>query len=641
MKLQHIAIKNFRSIEDVAVDFGSPMAVILVGMNESGKSNILQAMHLLSSEVKPSPKDVRIPRSKDGPIDEAYIKFRFLLGPDASSELTNSLLKELIAHSKDEPIVEKSGKLLSLKDYLQHKQEVIYVVDMIKSTKTLRYFSEPKGSKVLKDWVIVKDDVPPGATVQVFEGSVTPIQAGQIIHTSSLVDSTPSWSEPLTIALLDNFIGRQLIAFAKPNLPASILWDYQKENILPSEIDIEGFAANPDSCIPLKNIFELAGEEEIGKCLRDNRTLGIHHFKALLNRISEKATSYIREAWKDHKDLSIKLEPNGPSITISISDAETGFSFEQRSDGFKRFTTFLLLVAARVRTNDIENTLLLLDEPEISLHPSGIRNMRDELFRIAQTNYVVIATHSPFMIDRDEFSRNRIVSKKKEVTRIEGMGDSSRMYEEEVLLSALGTSVFEIVKTQNVIFEGWRDKKLFEVFRASLKAGDECWNLLEFGFCHAQGVKDIKNLSPFFQVCDRNLLIVTDSDATALQRKQEHEKERGHGRWITYSDIFPDGPTPETAEDFVIRKSLAAAALVANAKIGAEVHLKPADIPDIQRAEYVKSVANATLPNSEASKKWLDHWKSAVFDNLKITETEVRLRLAAKAILTNIVMPRI
>jgi predicted ATP-dependent endonuclease of OLD family len=642
MKLHRIEIKNFRSIEDVSVDFGSPTATIFVGINESGKSNILQAMHLLSAEKHPSPQDVRIERANDTPIKEAYVKFRFLADPLIADQISDYLVENAIVHSEEEPIVEENGKRLSLRAYTQGRREVIHVVDMTTTSKTLEYAPEPKESKVLDGWSIVKEGTPPEAAIQLqTDERKTSVKAGHIIHRSRLDSSTNSWLEPLTIERLSEIVGSSLLKLSENKLPKSMLWDYKKENILPSEIDIETFAENPNCCTPLKNIFELAGEEEIGKCIRETRAFGIHRFKALLARVSTTATSYIREVWRDHKDVSIKLEPNGPSITISISDSETGFSFEQRSDGFKRFATFLLLVAARVRTNDIKNTLLLLDEPEISLHPSGIRNLRDELFRIAKTNYVVIATHSPFMIDRNDFGHNRVVSKKKEVTRVEDVGDSSRMYEEEVLLSALGTSVFEVVKTYNIILEGWRDKRLFEVFRGSIKNGGGHSELLDYGFCHAQGVKDVKNLAPFFQVCNRNLLIVTDSDAPAIQRKMEHEKERAHGRWITYADIFPKGPKVETAEDFIVKNALIAASKVANETMEVEVLLEEEKIPDVNRVGHAKSIANASLQNADTAKKWLDLWKTAIFEGLIVAQIEDRFEFAARAVVDFMPKPKL
>ncbi len=45
MKLNRVQIKNFRSIKDIEIDF-DPSCRVLVGINESGKSNILNALAL-------------------------------------------------------------------------------------------------------------------------------------------------------------------------------------------------------------------------------------------------------------------------------------------------------------------------------------------------------------------------------------------------------------------------------------------------------------------------------------------------------------------------------------------------------------------------------------------------------------------
>lgn len=632
MKLQKIEIFNFRSIESASFNFGAPSALIFVGINESGKSNILRAMNLLSKGVEPSRKDVRIARSNDLPIAKSQVNFLFQLNTEQLDQASEEIHSKVVALNKNDPIIEMKGESLSLHEFVQKRREVLYVADMMKATKAMRYFLLPKGSKVSGNWAVANNSVQPGTLVTLREDSRTvPVQSGQLVHLPSLEGPPPSWLDPLTIEQLNKLLGETTTAIAEDNLPNSILWEYTKENTLPSEIDVEAFASNPESCIPLKHIFELAGENNIGVRLRETKAQGIHYFKGLLNRVSAQATDYLKEVWKDHKKVSIKLEPNGPLMTISISEGDTSFSFEQRSDGFKRFATFLLLVAARVRTNRLENELLLLDEPEISLHPSGTRNLRDELLRIAKTNYVVIATHSQYMVDREDFSRNRVVSKKDEITRIDDIGDSSKMYEEEVLLSALGTSVFEVVKERNVIFEGWRDKRLFEVFRSSIKKTSELANLLSFGCCHAQGVKDIKNLVPFFQVCDRELLIVTDSDNPAVERKKDHIKERMHGNWLTYADLLGENSVIE-AEDFIKRKNLVLACAAANEKIGSQIQLDEANIPFENRVKYVKTIVTASLTDSEAVRNWLDAWKSAVFDNLKRVEIEDRYNEIAKSI---------
>jgi predicted ATP-dependent endonuclease of OLD family len=57
MRLNCIKIKNFRSIEELTITL-EPRCRILVGINESGKTNILDALSLLSGDRAIIQKDV-------------------------------------------------------------------------------------------------------------------------------------------------------------------------------------------------------------------------------------------------------------------------------------------------------------------------------------------------------------------------------------------------------------------------------------------------------------------------------------------------------------------------------------------------------------------------------------------------------
>ena len=52
MRLDRVEIANFRSIKDVTITF-EPRCRVLLGINESGKSNILNALVLLDAETTP------------------------------------------------------------------------------------------------------------------------------------------------------------------------------------------------------------------------------------------------------------------------------------------------------------------------------------------------------------------------------------------------------------------------------------------------------------------------------------------------------------------------------------------------------------------------------------------------------------
>jgi putative ATP-dependent endonuclease of the OLD family len=82
-------------------------------------------------------------------------------------------------------------------------------------------------------------------------------------------------------------------------------------------------------------------------------------------------------------------------------------------------------------TKEGKTNLLLIDEPELFLHPQAIEQIRGSLRVLAEKGYqVVFSTHSPFMIDQVDIPITNIVRKNENGTKVE-----SRLKEaiEEVL----------------------------------------------------------------------------------------------------------------------------------------------------------------------------------------------------------------
>ncbi len=75
MKLNKINIKNFRSIEEMELIL-EPRCQIFVGINESGKSNILKAISLLSQDIELDIDDSRILGANEEQAQGKRIKFR-------------------------------------------------------------------------------------------------------------------------------------------------------------------------------------------------------------------------------------------------------------------------------------------------------------------------------------------------------------------------------------------------------------------------------------------------------------------------------------------------------------------------------------------------------------------------------------
>src|SRR5579872_1874220 len=108
MKLNRVEIKNFRSIKDITVSF-EPACRVLVGINESGKSNILNALAFLGEEYKPVRKnDLREALPDEEPITESLIRFIFRFEKVESDELLENVSSKILSKEKNPEIVSVS-----------------------------------------------------------------------------------------------------------------------------------------------------------------------------------------------------------------------------------------------------------------------------------------------------------------------------------------------------------------------------------------------------------------------------------------------------------------------------------------------------------------------------------------------------
>ncbi len=184
--------------------------------------------------------------------------------------------------------------------------------------------------------------------------------------------------------------------------------------------------------------------------------------------ITESLNNYVKSIWADYsQDLRIELEES--KITIHINDPNSSqknfYEMEARSQGFKTFISFILTIAAEAENGIVKNFVLLLDEPETHLHPSGVRYMKEELLKLCNKgNYIVYATHSLFMIDRKHLRRHIIVSKENELTHLTKV-ERNNFIQEAVLYEALGTQVDEFsIGPKNIILEGELDLIFFQFY---------------------------------------------------------------------------------------------------------------------------------------------------------------------------------
>lgn len=358
MKLETIIIRNYRSIEEVSFKIealaDATFTYGLIGVNEAGKSTILKALALkdgLNNE-----KGEKLPLAKDfkDSSSDIEIEYGYILDRNDIKEAKEFLLAQ-------SPSIDIGNINIS---------NVKYIIS--------------------------------------FEYS-TPSQALESLTIEGFKDDDEKKENVET--LLAKFIAKRT--------HESIFWTAEDRFLISQPIDLVAFSATPDAVsIPLKNCFALAGinsNEEIKKriALITESTEREH----LKTQLGDKVTEHINSAWPKHP-IKITFDISDGLINFHIHDLNTkgkAKTTDQRSDGFKQFVSFLLTVSAQNRNDELSNSMLLLDEPETHLHPQAQEDLLRELVKVTQNkrnNVVFFATHSNYMIDKFDLSRNYKVYKK-------------------------------------------------------------------------------------------------------------------------------------------------------------------------------------------------------------------------------------
>jgi predicted ATP-binding protein involved in virulence len=112
-------------------------------------------------------------------------------------------------------------------------------------------------------------------------------------------------------------------------------------------------------------------------------------------------------------DLDIKLvglSETSETKPIFRNSLGKEFDITGLSSGEKQ----LFLRALSLKFLEVNNSVILIDEPEISLHPQWQRKIIDVYERIGKNNQLIIATHSPHIIGNIESKQLRVMKKDQE-----------------------------------------------------------------------------------------------------------------------------------------------------------------------------------------------------------------------------------
>mgnify|MGYP001004265690 CR=1 FL=1 len=223
---------------------------------------------------------------------------------------------------------------------------------------------------------------------------------------------------------------------------------------------------------------------------------------AELEAASSDLSREMKEYWSTNPELRIKVEiepvteadPRGQKsvvryLNFRVEDRKHDFTnnFALRSSGYQWFFSFL--AAFSEFENLDEDVIILLDEPALTLHAKAQRDfLRFINDRLAPVGQVIYTTHSPFMVEQIE--RVRIVE-----DRGDGIGsitssDALAVGEDSAfpLQAALGYDLSQnlFIGERNLLVEGPSDLAYLQVISRHLRDNereglDERWRILPAG----------------------------------------------------------------------------------------------------------------------------------------------------------------
>ena len=282
-----------------------------------------------------------------------------------------------------------------------------------------------------------------------------------------------------------------------PNLPKFLYYD--EYYALPSRISIEKLNDDnlgDEELKTAKALFELADINTDEIISAEN----FEDFKAELEATQATITNELFKYWETNRNLEITFdidkitgeverkvkEPTyNRDVTVTdvkviehvldirVKNRRSGVSLplKNRSKGFNWFFSFLVWFK-KIQEDKKSNYILLLDEPGLNLHAAAQANLLHFLDDLSADYQIVYTTHSPFMIESDKLQKVRTVLETENGSLI-----SESIQEKDPntlfpLQAALGYDIAQnlFISKHNLLVEGASDLLYLQVMSSVLQS---------------------------------------------------------------------------------------------------------------------------------------------------------------------------
>ena len=253
----------------------------------------------------------------------------------------------------------------------------------------------------------------------------------------------------------------------------------------------------------------------------------------LLQSASEKLTKGFKNWWQQG-EYKFRFTIDGKYFKIWVSDnkrpVEVGL--ENRSTGLQWFLSFFLVFLVEANESH-KNAILLLDEAGLTLHPLAQKDLIRFFNSLSKENQIILTTHSPFLVDSNNVDCVRAVSVDNDGYTV--VSSDLRKAKTDSLKksvyavhAALGLSVSDVFLQGciPVIVEGPSDQYYLNAIKLYLIANGNLKINREIVFLPAGGVKGISAISSIVSGKHNELpFVILDGDKNGIDYKNKLTKD--------------------------------------------------------------------------------------------------------------------
>lgn len=480
MKIKKVRISNYRSIKDaVELDFSNLTA--LVGPNNSGKSNILWCINkILGQETDPS----SIFTEKDV----------YKQDPNRDIDVEITLNKPLEHIPYDGALPAYIDKLRFI--YKRHKE------GPLKGTRTLEQYCLTKDNRMVQ---VLAEPSGAGST-HIYKTLECPLQKiremipvvyirTDRITTQSRVDIR----QQLLNSLLDK-----------------INCDFLREDNTILIMNADG----TESRIPRKQWFE--------QCINEAMiTLRTRTFDELKETIRKSMMEYLGTEIQQEEALwDIYFKPLTSldfyhSLEMCFIEGDHITPLRALGEGVQNAIVLSILHAYNKQNAD--GFVLMMEEPEMYMHPRMKRSLFRVLNTLSEKNQVIYVTHSTYMVSLPHFDSVRMIHNDGEGTKAKAPHNENAPMLKAYFSNIISHELNELFFTKKVLLvENLYEKRVLLNYQARLELDYDTYDVAILVVGNKQ---DMLHLSELALAFDMNIAIGFEWHSGNYKERREEEEE--------------------------------------------------------------------------------------------------------------------